>query len=37
MNLMETVPILIAGILPAAVADTLAHMPPLGQGIVNHI
>lgn len=37
MHFVETVGILVAGILPAAMANALTHIPLLRQGIINHI
>src|SRR5512147_947603 len=37
MDLMETVTILVTGIFSTAVAHALVQIPPLRQGIINHI
>lgn len=37
MHFVEVVAILVAGILPSVVANTLAYVFPLRQGIINRI
>ena len=37
MDLMETVTVLVTGVFSSAVAHAPVHIPPLRQGVINHI